>query len=126
MLRPEFYPDKPVEEEYDPDAHFGPEVDETIREYVRAAVQLNMKRKDLIDALFVLAGIPLSKTQQFLPVTVENKLSRNEILIWMHIAAGGSAEPKHISRKLRISIRWVEKALTVLEEKNIVVDEKTL
>ena len=128
MLHPEFYPDKRVKEAEDLDDLYGSEADETIRGYVRVAVREKMKRNDLIDALFILAGTPFStaKMQRFLPVTVENNLSRNEILIWMHIAAGGSTVPKDISNKLRIPIGWVEKALVVLEEKNILRDGKAL
>ena len=91
LLRPEFRPDAPVEEEHDLDDLFEDDAKLAIRDYVQVAVRKNLKRKDLLIAICMLAETPFStqKMQQFFPVATEYNLSRNEILVWMHIASGG-------------------------------------
>ena len=93
-----------------------------IRAFVRTAVRKNLKRPANLVYLCLVAETPLAtdKMKRFFPVAQENDLSRNEILIWLHITYGGSVNPKHISRKLRISRSWTEKALAVLAAKNII------
>lgn len=104
------------------------EVQLDLRAFVRAAVRQNLKRPAILVYLYFVADTPeaTEKMKRFFPVAQENDLSRNEILIWLHIASGGSANPKQISRQLRIPSRWAKKALTVLEEKHIVIDGRSI
>ena len=126
MLYPEFHTDPRVEEEYDSDDDLMEfEVNLDIPGFVRDAVRQNMKRPEILIYLGLVASTyeATDKMRRFFPVAQENNLSRNEILIWLHLAYGGSTDPRHISHKLRIPLGWVEKALTVLDEKNIVIQD---
>ena len=125
MLYPEFHTDPRVEEEYDSDDDLMEfEVNLDIPGFVRDAVRQNLKRPEILIYLHLVASTyaATDKMRRFFPVAQENNLSRNEILIWLHLAYGGAKNPRHISRKLRIPLGWVEKSLTVLVEKNIVID----
>lgn len=115
-------------DQFDPDKEMQFEVSLDIRGFVRDAVRKKMKRTEIMVYLHLVSITyeATDKMRRFFPVAQENNLSRNEILIWLHIAYGGSVDPRHISRKLRIPIRWVENALIVLEEKYIVTDGKTV
>ena len=115
-------------DQFDPDKEMQFEVSLDIRGFVRDAVRRNTKRPEIVLYLCLVSRTyeATDKMRGFFPVVQENDLTRNEILIWLHIAYGGSQKPKHISQKLRIPIRWVEKALVVLEEKNIIADRGTL
>ena len=126
MLYPEFHTDPRVEEEYDSDDDLMEfEVNLDIPGFVRDAVRQNLKRPEILIYLHLVASTyeATDKMRRFFPVAQENNLSRNEILIWLHLAYGGSRDPRHISRKLRIPRGWVEKSLTVLDEKNIVIQD---
>ena len=128
FLRPEFDRNPPVKNENAPNEPTEDEVNLDIRFFVNKAVEKNLKRKAIMVYLCLAAMEPdaTDKVQQFFPVAGENNLSRNEILVWMYIASGGSADPKDISKALRIRQRAVEKALVVLDKKNIVIDGRTL
>ena len=66
------------------------------------------------------------KKWRFSLVARDKALSRNEILVWLHISYGGLMEPKHISQKLRIPLHVAEQALTALKEKGILRDGRVL
>ena len=114
--------------QYDPNEPMHFEVDLDISNFVRTAVRKNLKRNRIIEYLGHAAITPKAskKVKKFFPVAQEYNLSRNEILIWMHITCGGSGKPQHISDHLRIPLRWVENALTVLEAKYIIGDGRVL
>ena len=113
---------------YDPDVPMQFEVNLNIPRFIRSAVRKKMKRDEIMVYLHLVSITyeATDKMRGFFPVAQEYDLSRNEILIWLHIAYDGSVNPRHISRKLRIPIRWVEKALVVLEEKYIIGNGKVL
>ena len=87
-----------------------------------------MNRDTILVYLYLVAETheATDKMRRFVTVAQEEDLTRNEILIWLHLSYGGSMEPRHISRKPRIPPRFVGKALTVLEEKGIIKDRRSL
>ena len=109
-------------DQYDPDELLEFEVSLDIPSFVRAAVKKKFDRDTILLYLYSVAETPISTPQmkQFFPIAQEMDLNRNEILIWLHLSYGGSPKPKQIRHKLRIPPRFVEKALTVLEEKGII------
>ena len=100
------------------------EVNLNIRAFVRAAVKDKMDRDAILLYLYLVSRTPSAteKMRRFAPIAQEEGLSRNEILVWLHVSYGGSMEPRHISRKLRIPPKFVENALTTLEAKGIIRD----
>lgn len=114
--------------QYDPDELLEFEVSLDIPSFVRAAVKKKFDRDTILLYLYSVAETPISTPQmkQFFPIAQEMDLNRNEILIWLHLSYGGSPKPKQIRHKLRIPPRFVEKALTVLEEKGIIKDGRAL
>ena len=106
-------------DQYGPDDLVQFEVNLDIPAFVRTAVRNKMKRDTILVYLHMVAQTyqATDKMRRFATVAQEEDLTRNEILIWLHLSYGGSMEPRHISRKLRIPPRFVEKALTVLERK---------
>ena len=115
-------------DQYGPDDLVQFEVNLDIPAFVRATVRNKMKRDTILIYLHMVSQTyqATDKMRRFAPVDQEEDLTRNEILIWLHLSYGGSMEPRHISRKLRIPARFVEKALTVLEEKSIIKDRRAL
>ena len=115
-------------DQYDPDELLEFEVSLDIPSFVRAAVKKKFDRDTILLYLYSVAETPISTPQmkQFFPIAQEMDLNRNEILIWLHLSYGGSPKPKQIRHKLRIPPRFVEKALTVLEEKGIIKDGRAL
>ncbi len=115
-------------DQYGPDDLVQFEVNLDIPAFVRTAVRNKMKRDTILVYLHMVAQTyqATDKMRRFATVAQEEDLTRNEILIWLHLSYGGSMEPRHISRKLRIPPRFVEKALTVLEEKSIIKDGRAL
>ena len=111
-------------EPFDPDERMQFEVNLDIPAFVRAAVRKKMNRETILIYLALVANTPVATEQmrQFGPVAVEQALTRAKILVWLHVSYGGSMEPKHISRKLRIPPRFAENALTVLREKGILTE----
>ena len=114
--------------QYDPDELLEFEVSLDIPSFVHAAVKKKFDRDTILLYLYSVAETPISTPQmkQFFPIAQEMDLNRNEILIWMFLSYGGSPKPKQIRHKLRIPPRFVEKALTVLEEKGIIKDGRAL
>ena len=112
--------------QYDPDELLEFEVSLDIPGFVRAAVKKKFDRDTILLYLYSVAGTPKSTPQmkQFFPIAQEMDLNRNEILVWMYVCYNSPADSKHISRKLRIPPRFVENALTILEEKGITRDGK--
>ena len=100
------------------------EVNLNIPAFVRAAVKDKMNRETILVYLYLVANTPSAteKMRRFAPIAQEENLSRNEILVWLHVSYGGSMEPKHISRKLRIPPKFAENALAALEAKGIIRD----
>ena len=90
--------------------------------FVRDAVKDKMNRDTILAYLFMVSQTyqATDKMRQFFPVAREHDLTRNEILIWLHLSYGGSRNPRNISRKLRIPPRFAEYALDVLKEKGII------
>ena len=115
-------------DQYHPDDILEGEVNLNIPVFLRAAVRNKLKRLDILFYLYLVAETPVStlKMKRFLPIAKENNLTRNEILIWLHLSYGGLPKPKKISQKLRIPPLFVEKALTVLEEKGIIEQRAAL
>ena len=115
-------------DQYHPDDILQGTISLDIPAFVRAAVRNKLKRLEILFYLYLVAEAPVStlKMKRFFPIAKENNLTRNEILIWLHLSYGSSPKPKHISQKLRIPPRFVENALTVLEEKGIIKEGKVL
>ena len=107
---------------FDPDEPVRYEVNLDIPGFVRAAVGKKMSRETIVIYLVIVANTPVAtdKMRRFGPIAVEQKLTRTEILVWLHISYGGSMEPRHISRKLRIPRRFAEAALVALAEKGLI------
>ena len=95
---------------------------------VRMAVQKQMSREEVLVYLQIITNTldGTEKMWRFVPVAKREDLSRNEILVWLHISYGGLLDPKHLSRKLRISLQFAEDALAVLQEKGIVGEGRML
>ena len=115
-------------DQYHPDDVFSGTVSLDIPAFVRVAVRKKTNRDTILVYLYLVAETDeaTDKMRRFAPVAQENDLTRNEMLIWLHLSYGGSTKPKHISRKLRIPPRFVENALTALEEKGIITDGRVL
>ena len=109
-------------DQYDLDEPVQYEVKLDISGFVRAAVKDKMNRDTILVYLFMVSQTyqATDKMRRFFPVAQEHDLSRSEILVWLHLSYGGSMEPKHISRKLRIPPRFAENALASLKEKGII------
>ena len=115
-------------DQYDFDEPVQYEVNLDIPAFVRAAVKGKMKRDTILVYLLMVSETyeATDKMRRFFPIAQEEDLTRNEILIWLHLSYGGSTEPRNISRKLRLPPRFVENALTALKEKGIIRDGKAL
>ena len=92
--------------------------------FVRAAVQKEMKKEEILVGLHIISNIPdaTQKMPLFAVVSREKGLSREEILVWLHISYGGLMDPAHLSRKLQIPPHIAEAALSVLAEKGVLGD----
>ena len=115
-------------DQYHPDHVIEGTITLDIPAFVRAAVKHKLKRLDILFYLYLLKETPEStlKMKLFFPIAKDKNLTRNEMLIWLHLSYSGSQKPKHISQKLRIPPRFVENALTVLEEKGIIEQKAEL
>ena len=115
-------------DQYHPDHVIEGTITLNIPAFVRAAVKHKLKRLEILYYLYLLTQTPDStrKMKQFFPIAKENDLNRNQMLVWLHLSYGGSEKPRNISHKLRIPPRFVENALTVLEEKGIIKDGRAL
>lgn len=94
--------------------------------FVRAAVQKQMNREEVLVYLHIISNTldATEKMWQFVPIAKQEDLTRNEILVWLHISYGGLLDPTHLSRKLRIPSHFAENALTVLQKKGIIKDRR--
>lgn len=92
--------------------------------FVRAAVRQNLNKQKVLVYLHVITHSHdgTEKMKQFVPIAKEKELTRNEILIWLHLSYGGLMDPAHLSRKLRIPPHIAEAALSVLTEKGVLGD----
>ena len=102
--------------------------DADIPAFVQAAVRHNLNKEEVLVYLQVITNTPdeTEQIRRFVPVARGKALSRNEILVWLHISYGGRLDPKHLSRKLRIPPRFAKKALAVLREKGIIREGRVL
>ena len=87
-----------------------------------------LNRDEILGSLHIIGSIPdaTEKIPLFAVVAQEKDLSRNEILVWLHVSYGGLWDPEHLSRKLRMSPRAAEEALATLAEKGIIRNGRVL
>ena len=92
--------------------------------FVQTAVRHKMNRDEILVYLNIIANTPTAteKIWRLHRVAQDRALSRNEILVWLHVSYGGSMNPEHISQKLQIPPHLVEQTLTGLKEKGILSD----
>ena len=104
------------------------EVNLNISAFVRAAVRDKMNRDTILVYLYLVSQTPSAteKMRRFAVIAQEEDLTRTEILVWLHLSYGGSMNPKHLSRKLRIPPRFVETAVAGLAAKGILRDGRVL
>ena len=96
--------------------------------FVQMAVRNEMNRDEILVYLDIITNTPMAteKMWRLNRVAQDEVLSRNEILVWLHVSYGGLMDPKHISQKLRIPPHLAEQALTALKEKRILNDARVL
>ena len=97
--------------------------------FVRAAVRQNLTKEKVLVYLEIITTSTHDGTEEmshFVPIAKQEDLTRNEILIWLHLSYGGLMDPAHLSRKLRIPPGFAENALAGLEEKGIIGDGHVL
>ena len=89
--------------------------------FVQTAVRNKMNRDQILVYLDLITNTPMAteKMRQLNRVAQDAALSRDEILVWLHVSYGGLRDPKHISQKLQIPSHLAEQALTALKEKGI-------
>ena len=92
--------------------------------FVQAAVRNKMDRHEILAYLRLITDIPdaTEKMWRLVDIAEEKALSRNEILVWLHVSYGGLMDPKHISQKLRMPLHFAEQALIALKEKGVLSD----
>ena len=106
----------------DPDGLIRGEINLDIVTFVRTAVRKKMDRDTIMVYLHIVSQTPGApdKMRWFADVAQELDLTRNEILVGMYLSCRGPEKTANVIRKLRIPPRFVENALTVLEEKGII------
>ena len=92
--------------------------------FVRTAVRNKLDRNDILTYLHLITNTKdaTEKMSRLTAVAQDKDLTRNEILVWLHISYGGLMNPKHISQKLCMPLHLAEQALTALKEKGILCD----
>ena len=92
--------------------------------FVRVAVQKQLGREAILVSLHVISNISeaTEKMPLFAAVSREKDLSRDEILVWLDIAYGGTMNPVRLSRKLQMPLHIAEAALSMLAEKGVLGD----
>lgn len=92
--------------------------------FVQTAVRHKMNRDEILVYLDLIANTPTAteKIWRLYRVAQDKVLSRNEILVWLHVSYGGLMDPKHISQKLQMPPHLAEQALTALKEKGLLGD----
>lgn len=95
---------------------------------VGMAVQRRMSREEVLVYLQIITNTldGTEKMWRFVPVAKREGLTREEILVWLHISYGGLLDPKHLSRKLGISLEFAADALVVLQEKGILREGRVI
>ena len=90
--------------------------------FVGVAVRTEMTRDEILGALHIITNTTTATEKMWrIAIVAQNReFSRNELLVWLHIAYGGSWDPEHLSRKLRIPPHSAEEALATLTEKGII------
>jgi hypothetical protein len=96
--------------------------------FVQTAVRNEMNRDEILVYLHLITNTPSAteKMWRFTLVAQDKALTRNEILVWLHVSYGGLLDPKHISRKLCIPPHFAEQALAALQEKGILGNGKVV
>ena len=92
-----------------------------ISAFVGVAVRAEMSRDEILGALHIITNTTTATEKMWrIAIIAQNtELTRNELLVWLHVSYGGLSDPEHLSRKLRISPRCAKEALTTLVEKGI-------
>ena len=95
---------------------------------VETAVEKEMSREEVLVYLQIVTNTHAGsdKMWRFVPVAKAEGLTREEILVWLHLSYGGLLDSKHLSRKLRISPRFAEDAIAALEAKGIIREGRVL
>ena len=90
--------------------------------FVQTAVREEMTRDEILAGLHIITNTPCATEKMWrIAIIAQNtELTRNELLIWLHISYGGLTDPKHLNRKLRIPPHIAEEALATLAEKGII------
>ena len=96
--------------------------------FVQTAVRTEMTRDEILGALHIITNTTTATEKMWrIAIVAQNReFSRNELLVWLHIAYGGSWDPEHLNRKLRIPPHLAEEALATLKEKGIIRDGRAL
>ena len=97
--------------------------------FIRAAVRYDIDKEQVLIYLDIIATSThdaIEKIGHFVSIARHEDLTRNEILIWLHLSYGGPMDPEHLSKKLSISFGCAENALAGLEEKGIIEDDHVL
>ena len=90
--------------------------------FVETAVAHNLDKEEVLIYLHIITNTldGSDKMWRFVPVAKAEGLTREEILVWLHVSYGGLLDSEHLSRKLRIPLRFAENALVVLREKGLI------
>ena len=114
----EFNPRELLEFRYDLD----------IPAFVERAVEHNLSKEEVLIYLHIITNTldGSEKMWRFVPVAKAEGLTREEILVWLHVSYGGLLDSEHLSRKLRIPLRFAEDALAGLEAKGIIREGRVL
>ena len=93
--------------------------------FVRAAVRNDLNTEQILTYLEIITTNThdaIKKMSHFVPIARHEDLTRNEILIWLHLSYGGLIDLADLSKKFRIPLGCAEIALAGLEEKGIMED----
>ena len=96
--------------------------------FVQTAVRTEMTRDEILGGLYIITNTPLATEKMWrIAIVAQNReFTRNELLVWLHVSYGGSWDPEHLSRKLRIPPHFAEEALATLKEKGIIRNGRVL
>ena len=97
--------------------------------FIRAAVRYDIDKEQVLIYLDIIATSTrdaVEKMGHFVSIARHEDLTRNEILIWLHLSYGGLMDPADLSKKFRIPPECAENALAGLEEKGIIEDDHVL
>ena len=96
--------------------------------FVETAVEYNLNKEEVLLYLHIITNTldGTEKMWRFVPVAKREDLTRNEILVWLHLSYGGLMDPTHLSRKLHIPLGFAETALAGLEAKGILREGRVI